>query len=392
MPFLFNPLSGTFDFYRSTSNEDIDDRVATLLLDSADDYLTWTYDDLAGSLTPTIKNYISEIIFDQSEANPNNINVFSDYDTMIDHINNDLSGARVRITLRRNETLPVRTNQNWNGITWSGNGNPASLGGLVLTIPDGFTVSTWTNALIDGGLHFKSVSTSPMMTISSSVFLFSMIFANVISSTQCEIFRLTSSGGYFVLGVGGGGIVKNDGYEVVNLYSNFPILVSSVGGPNAKIEANTIRGGTGFFFNQLTDIASSNTTVTNTQANYSSTQSNALLGVPENIDWNAKTINTDTTTGLKIGGSTTQKLGFFGVTPVVQQTEITDELTTVTHTAPGTPDYAIAAPVDSSGGAAFGFSTADEFNTIMSVIANLQTRSKELEDRLKNLGLIADAD
>ena len=30
------------------------------------------------------------------------------------------------------------------------------------------------------------------------------------------------------------------------------------------------------------------------------------------------TLNTGATTGLKIGGATTQKLGFFGVTPVVQ--------------------------------------------------------------------------
>lgn len=85
-------------------------------------------------------------------------------------------------------------------------------------------------------------------------------------------------------------------------------------------------------------------------------------------------------------------IGFFGVAPTTRQTELTDELTTITHSAPGTPDYAIAAPVDSSGGAAFGFSTADEFNTVMSVIANLQTRNKELEDKLTAYGLLQDAD
>lgn len=85
-------------------------------------------------------------------------------------------------------------------------------------------------------------------------------------------------------------------------------------------------------------------------------------------------------------------IGFFGVAPVARATELTDELTTVTHTAPGTPDYAISAPVDSSGGAAFGFASADEFNTVMSVIANLQTRNKELEDKLTAYGLLQDAD
>ena len=85
-------------------------------------------------------------------------------------------------------------------------------------------------------------------------------------------------------------------------------------------------------------------------------------------------------------------IGFFGVTPVARATELTDELTTVTHTAPVTPDYAISAPVDSSGGAAFGFANANEFNTLMSVVANLQTRVNELETKLTAYGLLTDAD
>lgn len=102
----------------------------------------------------------------------------------------------------------------------------------------------------------------------------------------------------------------------------------------------------------------------------------------------------DTTTGTQIGTATSQKLGFFGVTPVVQQTELTDELTTITHTAPGTPDYAIQDFVDIAGDGSLGFSFAnkDEANTVLSVIANLQTRQNELETKLVALGLLADAD
>lgn len=96
-----------------------------------------------------------------------------------------------------------------------------------------------------------------------------------------------------------------------------------------------------------------------------------------------------TTTGTKIGTATNQKIGFFNATPVVQPAEITDELTTITHTAPGTADYAIQSLTDSNG---FGFVTADEGNTVLSVIANLQTRVNELESRLVSLGLLADAD
>jgi len=100
----------------------------------------------------------------------------------------------------------------------------------------------------------------------------------------------------------------------------------------------------------------------------------------------------DTTTGTQIATAASQKLGFFGATPVVQQSEITDELTTITHTAPGTPDYAVQDLVDSGVGSAFGFATKDEGNTVLSVIANLQARVNELETVLVTLGFLADAD
>lgn len=93
-----------------------------------------------------------------------------------------------------------------------------------------------------------------------------------------------------------------------------------------------------------------------------------------------------------IGEDASSKIAFFGVTAVVQQTELTDELTTITHTAPGTPDFAIQDLVDSSGGAAFGFATKDEGNTVLSVIANLQARVNELETALVQYGLLPDAD
>lgn len=59
----------------------------------------------------------------------------------------------------------------------------------------------------------------------------------------------------------------------------------------------------------------------------------------------------------------------------MRKLEQTAALTTITHTSPGTPDYAIQNL--SAGG--FGFVTADEGNTVLSVIANLQTRLTELE-------------
>jgi hypothetical protein len=79
--------------------------------------------------------------------------------------------------------------------------------------------------------------------------------------------------------------------------------------------------------------------------------------------------------------------GFYGTTPVTQASALTTALSTITHTGPTTPDYAIATPV--SGG--WGFSTQDEFETVMSVIRNLQIRVGELEaalDSATGVGLL----
>jgi len=99
-------------------------------------------------------------------------------------------------------------------------------------------------------------------------------------------------------------------------------------------------------------------------------------------------ITLDTTTGTSIGTDTTQKLSFYGVTPIVQPTALTAAETTITFTAPGVADYVIANLVDSGVGS-FGFSTQDEGNTVLQVIANLQTRVNDLESKLQSLGLLA---
>ena len=86
--------------------------------------------------------------------------------------------------------------------------------------------------------------------------------------------------------------------------------------------------------------------------------------------------------------ATEDKMGFFRALPVVQPTALTAQLTSITHTAPGTPDYALQNLVANTG---FGFVTADEGNTVLSVIKNLQTRVAELETKLVALGLVTTA-
>lgn len=64
---------------------------------------------------------------------------------------------------------------------------------------------------------------------------------------------------------------------------------------------------------------------------------------------------------------------------------LTTKLTQITHTAPGTPDYAIQDLTNSS---AYGFVTKDEGNTVLSVILNLQQRVDQLETRLISMGIL----
>lgn len=74
--------------------------------------------------------------------------------------------------------------------------------------------------------------------------------------------------------------------------------------------------------------------------------------------------------------------------PVVpgQLAALTPQLTTITPAdAAGSPDYAIAAVINSS---AYGFSNAAELITVLYVIKNLQVRCAEMEARLESLNAI----
>lgn len=87
---------------------------------------------------------------------------------------------------------------------------------------------------------------------------------------------------------------------------------------------------------------------------------------------------------LEASGSAAM-LGFYGVSAVVRPAALTAQLTSITHTAPGTPNYALQSLTNSGG---FGFATADEGHSLLAVVANLQTRVSQLETKLQALGLL----
>jgi len=83
------------------------------------------------------------------------------------------------------------------------------------------------------------------------------------------------------------------------------------------------------------------------------------------------------------------KAGFFNKAPTTKPTALTAAVTTITHTAPGTPDYAIQDFVDVSLGAGWAFADHDEANSVLQALANAQTRLGELETKFQALGLLA---
>ena len=66
---------------------------------------------------------------------------------------------------------------------------------------------------------------------------------------------------------------------------------------------------------------------------------------------------------------------------------MTTQLTSLTHTAPSTPDYAVQDLI-ATAGSSYGFVTKDEGNTVLSVILNLQTRMAEVEAALEALKVV----
>lgn len=69
-----------------------------------------------------------------------------------------------------------------------------------------------------------------------------------------------------------------------------------------------------------------------------------------------------------------------------QPSAMTAQLTTITHTEPSSEDYAIQGMTSTS---PFGFASADEGNSVLKVIANLQTRLAEVEAILEGLNAVA---
>lgn len=137
---------------------------------------------------------------------------------------------------------------------------------------------------------------------------------------------------------------------------------------------------------RLTLAAESSTTPDTTQADVTATWTDATHATRKSRLALSAYDSAAAREGIRIeADGSVARLGFFGATAVVKPTALTTQLATLTYTAPGTPDYAIA---DVTQTTPFGFTTADEGRTVLSVIKNLQDRVAQLESKLQGLGLL----
>lgn len=89
--------------------------------------------------------------------------------------------------------------------------------------------------------------------------------------------------------------------------------------------------------------------------------------------------------GNVLGQTTSSKIGFYGITPTVQQSALTTELDAVTYTTAS----AYATTITQIAASSFGFVDTAEAQTFLMVVQNIQKRIGDIESRLSTSGLIA---
>jgi len=173
------------------TNERVDDRVDALIQDSATTApgITFSYDDSANTLTPTVKQSYDTFIYNSSGGQSGNrFNTWSDLITAI----TKQEGAKT-IYFEQDETIPAGS-YNLDYVTLRGNGNEYNAGGYTITFGDNTTISSWKTLSVHS-LLLKSTSTTGHICTFSTVFLLQCeTVSNIQSSSSYEFFASSYAG------------------------------------------------------------------------------------------------------------------------------------------------------------------------------------------------------
>lgn len=185
MPFKYNPFTGRFDYYESTSNEAIDDRVAALLTEGK--AIDLDYDDTGGTLT--ITGHSNQIIYNSSGGV--GFLRFNSWSAVITYL--ALTGADTDIIIEQNETIPAGSYNLKRARFVGNNGLEYSAGGWTVTFGDNTTISAWETPSVRS-CRLLSTSTTGNIFTSSNPFIVYCTSVSHIHSTSIPFFKFTGSG------------------------------------------------------------------------------------------------------------------------------------------------------------------------------------------------------
>jgi hypothetical protein len=205
--------------------------------------------------------------FVYNSSTPQDKNRYNDWQALMSEIQTGQYGPSI-ITFEQNETLPPG-DYNLDYVTLNGNGTLSILGGLQITLPQGFHITSWAGGRLDSGLGITYTGTDVCFDMPEGINTLRLDFANSIQTTSGPFIK-ASANVIAVLFVGVGGSLYNSGYEIVEL--DTPIqFITIVGGLSSSVPNNVYRG----TFDPYTallliDSASSTTDPNRTDANISS--------------------------------------------------------------------------------------------------------------------------
>ena len=232
------------------------------------------------------------------------------------------------------------------------------------TIPDDVTLANETSG-------FSITQHSVKLTVSAASTLAGLTTANVTGGfTMAQNSKTVTIKGSPTISdeTSGFSIADNSVTLIVSGNSTLAGIVSANESHGFSITQNSVKLA-----------VESDATLANGTTGFTLAQNSATLTVPSDVTF------ADGTTGFTL----TQNGATLTVPQDLDLTQATapiTALTTITCSNPGTPDYDITDLTNSS---PYGFASADEGQTVLTVIKNLQTRLAELESKLQTMGLLA---
>ena len=169
--------------------------------------------------------------------------LYSNWASLVSAINDD-GNPPTDIIFQQAETLPAGA-YNLDNVTFVGNGLAWNQGGITITLPTGFTISSW-NGMLLKTIRLFSTSANPIMEIGACI---AILEQSSITCVNSEFF-LHNTTGLFAIGIrsgsdinsvsGGGGPFVPVVNDTFTAYTNLNI-VSVEGAPSGTMPDNWIK-------------------------------------------------------------------------------------------------------------------------------------------------------